>query len=132
MSGQPVNIETAFQKMAEIGGFEGILFLSSKGDVLAARFVESASVPEAEAVLAACLKEVDEFARRVGSQGVAELTIRGGIRNLLLIRSGRTGFLTVVVGQESMHLALAKLKMKETADEVERTLDEILKGEEPA
>ena len=132
MNGGPVNIETAFQKLSEINGFEGILFISSKGEVLASRFVESASVPEGDTILAACLKDVDDFARRVGSQGVAELTVRGGLRNLLLIRSGRTGFLTVVVGGESMNLALAKLKMKETAEEVERTLDEILKGAGPA
>ncbi|HSQ78992.1 MAG TPA: hypothetical protein VLN41_00215, partial [Candidatus Bathyarchaeia archaeon] len=112
MNGGPVNIETAFQKLSEISGFEGILFLSSQGEVLASRFVKAVSSPRADAGLAACLKDVDDFARRVGSQGVAELTVRGGLRNLLLIRSGRTGFLTVVVGQESMNLALAKLKMK--------------------
>ncbi len=126
MNGQPINIETAFQKLSEINGFEGILFLSSQGDALAARFVEGVSSSGAEKVLADCLREVDEFARKVGSQGVAELTVRGQLRSLLLVRSGRTGFLTVVVGQETMHLALARLKMKETSDEVERALDEIL------
>jgi predicted regulator of Ras-like GTPase activity (Roadblock/LC7/MglB family) len=132
MNGGTANIETAFLKMSEIGGFEGILFLSTKGKVLASRFTEGAASPGTDAWIADCLKDVDAFARQVGSQGLAELTVKGRLRTLMLVRSSRADFLTVVLGREDMHLALAKLKMKETADEVERTLDGLLKGTDEA
>lgn len=126
MNGNPINIETAFARMAEVPGFEGILFLSAKGTILASRFVEGVASAEAAEKFAAHLKAVEDFARTTGSQGLEELTVKGRLRNLLLLRSGRAGFLTVVLGSESMPVGLARLKMKETAYDLEMTIDDRL------
>jgi len=128
MAQAPLNIETAFSRLAEIAGFEGILFMSGQGSILASRFVggePSAGVAEH---IASIIKDIEEMAKKISSHGLEEITVKGGQRNLLFLKGRQAGFMAVVLGKESMHIGLARLKMKETVEELDRTVGELLAG----
>ena len=128
MAQAPLNIETAFSRLAEIAGFEGILFISGQGSILASRFVggePSAGVAEH---IAAIIKDIEEMSKKISSHGLEEITVKGRRRNLLFLKGRQAGFMAVVLGKDSMHIGLARLKMKETVEELDRTVGELLAG----
>ncbi len=132
MAQAPLNIETAFSRLAEIAGFEGILFISGQGSILASRFVSGVPSAGAAERIAACMKDIETMAKQISSHGLEEITVKGRLRNLLFLKGRQAGFMAVVLGKESMHIGLARLKMKETVDELDRTVGELLAGKPKA
>jgi predicted regulator of Ras-like GTPase activity (Roadblock/LC7/MglB family) len=126
MSEPRENIDTAFARLADIAGFEGLVFVSPQGAVLASKFIGDSAAPDAAERIAASLKDINSLIQALGSHGLEELFIRGRQRCLFLLKSARVGFLTVAVGRNTMNTGLARLKLKETVDELEKTLDAVL------
>jgi len=126
VSEKRINIESAFQKLSDIAGFEGIVFVSTQGSVLAAKFVEGTTSPKAADSLAACLKDLDSLIKKISPSNLEEMSVKGKLRTVVILKSRAIGFLTAVVGLETMHLGLARLKTRETIEELEKTLDQIM------
>jgi len=128
MAQASLNIETAFSRLAEIAGFEGILFMSGGGSILASRFVGGVPSAGVAEQIAAIIKDIEEMSKKISSHGLEEITVKGRRRNLLFLKGRQAGFMAVVLGKDSMHIGLARLKMKETVEELDRTVGELLAG----
>ncbi len=126
MSDKRINIDAAFKKMSDIAGFEGIVFISGQGMVLAAKFAEGTVPAKAADGVAACVKDLEDLIKKVTATRLEELSVKGQARTVIFLRNRALGFLTVVFGRESMHPGLAWLKARETMEALEKSLDQLL------